>query len=179
LALTSWYVFLNPGTGVIVVICRFGAPSAHRFCLLHRAFHPSLVRLSCPEPLLLMFKLKKRSARALNAMQSYTGSVPSKATASAVMGNAGETPAEASGSVMNANVDDGAFNEPLVVDFASMHDGHTKAQSPPLTPPPSQHITREEQDSWYSDEDYDTGAAPAPAPPDFTRRGIHIPSRTR
>jgi hypothetical protein len=126
-----------------------------------------------------MFKLKKRSARALNAMQSYTGSAPSKATPSARIGNAGEDPIQAGGSVINANGDDGAIDEPLVVDFASMHDEHTKAQSPPLTPPPSQHITREEQDSWYSDEDYDTGAAPAPAPPDFTRRGIHIPSRTR
>jgi hypothetical protein len=94
------------------------------------------------------------------------------------MGN-GKVAAHSNGSVINANADDGAINEPLVVDFASMHDGHTKASSPPLTPPLSQHLTREEKDSWFSDEEYDTGISPAPAPPDFTRRGIHIPSRTR
>jgi hypothetical protein len=125
-----------------------------------------------------MLKLKKRSARGINAMQSYTATLRGKATP-ADMGTAGEVPAQAHGSVINAHADDGAINEPLVMDFAAMHDDHTKAQSPPLTPPASQHITREEQDSWFSDGENDTGAAPAPAPPDFTRRGIHIPSRTR
>ncbi|KAF2031294.1 hypothetical protein EK21DRAFT_63599 [Setomelanomma holmii] len=38
---------------------------------------------------------------------------------------------------MSAYADAGAINEPLVLDFAAMHDGHdTKGQSPPLTPPP-------------------------------------------
>jgi hypothetical protein len=126
-----------------------------------------------------MFKLKNLSARGINILHKNTAPVHGKATPSSGMGSAGEVPAYASGSVINANADDGAINEPLVVDIASMHDEHTKAQSPPLTPPPSQHLTREEQDSWLSDEEYDTGILPAPAPPDFTRRGIHIPSRTR
>ncbi|KAH8726786.1 hypothetical protein GQ44DRAFT_649836 [Phaeosphaeriaceae sp. PMI808] len=76
----------------------------------------------------------------------------------------------------NANA--GAVNEPLV-DFSVMHDGHdTRAQSPPLTPPLTGHtsLTLERQGSWLSDEERDTKTAPAP--PDFTRRGIHIPSRT-
>lgn len=90
------------------------------------------------------------------------------------MGIVGEDMAQAYDSVTHP--DTGAVNEPLVLDFAAMHDGHdTKQQSPPLTPPPSQKASRD-QDSWLSDEDITTTA---PAPPDFTRREIHVPLRTR
>lgn len=69
----------------------------------------------------------------------------------------------------------GAIDEPLVHDFAAMQDGRgTRVQEPPLTPPSSdQKPSLERQDSWLSDEDS------APAPPDLSRRGIHVPLRTR
>jgi hypothetical protein len=73
---------------------------------------------------------------------------------------------------------EGAMNEPLVLDFAAMHDEHNAQEhTPPLTPTsPAQTIIHEPQTSWLSYEDQDSTA---PAPPDFTRRGIHIPTRTR
>jgi hypothetical protein len=70
--------------------------------------------------------------------------------------------------------DGGAFNEPLVLDSATIQDGqysnkNEAPRTPVTTPPrPSRH------DSWLSDDD----TAPAPQI-DFSRRGIHIPSRTR
>lgn len=69
---------------------------------------------------------------------------------------------------------EGAINEPLVLEIAAMLDGHdTNSKSPPMTP-----IARrpdpDPSESWLSDDE-----TAAPAPPDFTRRGIHIPSRTR
>lgn len=95
------------------------------------------------------------------------------------MGIAGDAPAQASDSVITDQADAGAVNEPLVWDFAAMHDGYTKEQSPPLTPPHSHETRREHQDTWIPDEEQQAGPSRAPAPPDFTRRGIHIPSRTR
>ncbi|KAH7406176.1 hypothetical protein DE146DRAFT_609311 [Phaeosphaeria sp. MPI-PUGE-AT-0046c] len=79
---------------------------------------------------------------------------------------------------MTDQADVGAVNEPLVWDFAAMHDGHTKDQEPPLTPPHSHKTSREHQDTWLPGEEEESGPARAPPPPDFTRRGIHIPSRT-
>jgi hypothetical protein len=111
-------------------------------------------------------------------MQDYTHPVPRMATSSDQMRIVGEDSAQVSHSVVADNVDAGAVEEPLVLDFAAMHNGFdTKDQSPPLTPPPSQKASGENYDHWLSDEERDTPTAPAP--PDFTRRGIHIPSRTR
>ncbi|KAI4929356.1 uncharacterized protein J4E92_005020 [Alternaria infectoria] len=67
----------------------------------------------------------------------------------------------------------GAFNEPLVLDFATMQDASdSNARSAPLSP-----VTRpadpERRESWLSDDE----TAPAPQI-DFTRKDIHIPSRT-
>lgn len=70
--------------------------------------------------------------------------------------------------------DDGAINEPLVLEIAAMHDGHSSnTKSPPLTPVASR-PDPDPSESWLSEDE-----TAAPAPPDFTRRGIHIPSRTR
>lgn len=133
-----------------------------------------------PRALVLMFKFrKKRSAHGINYVQTYTPSGSHKATTSAKMGIAGDAPAQASDSVITDQADAGAVNEPLVWDFAAMHDGYTKEQSPPLTPPHSHKTRREHQDTWIPDEEQQAGPSRAPAPPDFTRRGIHIPSRTR
>jgi hypothetical protein len=114
-------------------------------------------------------------------MQSYSPSTPGKASTSAKMGSADENPAHADDSVIPAIADTGAFHEPLVLDFGSIYDGHTRVQSPPLTPPPSHKASQEQQNTWLSYEDEDTTVTPAPAPavPDYTPRGIHIPSRTR
>jgi hypothetical protein len=125
-----------------------------------------------------MFKFKKRSAHGINPVHKYSSYSPGTVSTSAKMEIAGDVPAQASDSVITADADAGAVNEPLVLDFAAMHDDHTKEQSPPLTPPPS-HKTSHERDQWLSDEDRDTPSITAPPPPDFTRRGIHIPSRTR
>jgi hypothetical protein len=111
-------------------------------------------------------------------MQDYTQRGPSRAASSPQMRIAGEDSAQPSHSVMAGHVDAGAVEEPLVSDFAAMHNGFdTKDQSPPLTPPPSQKASGENYDHWLADVEQDTPTAPAP--PDFTRRGIHIPSRTR
>lgn len=125
-----------------------------------------------------MFKFKKRSARVIKSMHNYSPSSPSGATSSAKMGIADEHHAYADDSV-TANADAGAVNEPLVLDLGAIYDGYDKVQSPPLTPPPSQKASQEQPDRWLSDDEQDSRVAPAPAPPDFTRRGIHIPSRTR
>jgi hypothetical protein len=125
-----------------------------------------------------MFKIKKRSARGTISMQDNLHPGNHRAISSAKMVIDGEDLAQAPHSVITADVDAGAVHEPLVLDFAAMHDGYdTKGQSPPLTPPPSQKASRDQQGSWLSDEERDTTTAPPP--PDFTRRGIHIPSRTR
>ncbi|KAH5315445.1 hypothetical protein HBI12_128910 [Parastagonospora nodorum] len=91
------------------------------------------------------------------------------------MGIASEHHAYADDSA-TANADAGAVNEPLVLDLGAIYDGYDKVQSPPLTPPPSQKASQEQHDRWLSDDEQDSRVAPAP--PDFTRRGIHIPSRT-
>jgi hypothetical protein len=95
------------------------------------------------------------------------------------MSIAGESHVHAHDSVITANADAGAVNEPLVLDIGAIYEGRNKVSSPPLTPPPSQKASQEKQDSWLSDDEQDSRVYPAPAPPDFTRRGIHIPSRTR
>ena len=69
----------------------------------------------------------------------------------------------------DSNGSGGAFNEPLVLDFATMQDESNKPKAP-LTPVASEH-----RESWLSD---DETAAPAPQI-DFGRRDIHVPSRTR
>lgn len=73
---------------------------------------------------------------------------------------------------LDGNVDN-AINEPLVLDFATMHDGQDlKESEPPLTPDGSR-PDFERSASWLSEDD------PAAPPPDFTSRGIHVPLRTR
>jgi hypothetical protein len=75
----------------------------------------------------------------------------------------------------NLNGSGGAFNEPLVLDFATMQDGYeSNKQKPPLTPVASM-ADPQQRESWLSDDDT---AAPAPQI-DFGRRDIHVPSRTR
>lgn len=123
-----------------------------------------------------MLKFRKRLARGVAHTQGKTSSKPNRDTKSAAMKNAIDE-AEAQDCVMSSPTDGGAVNEPLVVDFPIMHDGRTQERHvPPLTPPPSQKASQD-QDNWPSDDE--RAIAPAPAPPDFTRRGIHIPSRTR
>jgi hypothetical protein len=113
-------------------------------------------------------------------MQDYTQPVPSGASSSPQMRIAGVDSAQPPHGVMADYVYAGAVEEPLVLDFAAMHNGFdTKDQSPPLTPPPSHKASGENYDHWLSDDERHTPTATAPAPPDFTRRGIHIPSRTR
>jgi hypothetical protein len=75
----------------------------------------------------------------------------------------------------NSNGSGGAFNEPLVLDFATMQDGYdSNRQKAPLTPVASS-VDPERHEIWLSDDD---AAAPAPQI-DFGRRDIHVPSRTR
>ncbi|KAL5118348.1 hypothetical protein ACEQ8H_003697 [Pleosporales sp. CAS-2024a] len=71
-----------------------------------------------------------------------------------------------------------AVNEALVLDFGAIYDGATSRQRPLLTPPHSQKPSQDRLPRWASDEEHHGTQLPAPAPPDFTRRGIHIPSRT-
>lgn len=75
----------------------------------------------------------------------------------------------------NSNNGDGAIHEPLVHDFAvaAMHNDEASSERGPILTPPANEPGLERTSSWLSDEET---AAP---PPDFTRRGIHIPSRTR
>lgn len=122
-----------------------------------------------------MLMFKKRSAHGKASTQNYTPSRPRTATEFAEMAIEGVDTDLVYGSVIAPQADAGAVNEPLVLDFAAMHDGHdTKHTSPPLTPPSSQKENREKE-SWLSDNEVVT----APAPPDFTRREIHVPLRTR
>jgi hypothetical protein len=76
------------------------------------------------------------------------------------------------------NVNDGsggAFNEPLVLDFATMQDASDfNTTSAPLSPA-TRPANSERRESWLWDDDT---SAPAPQI-DFTRKDIHIPSRTR
>ena len=69
---------------------------------------------------------------------------------------------------------DSAVNEPLVLDFATMHDGHDINESKAPLTPDSSRPDFNRSTSWLSEDD-----AAAPAPPDFTSRGIHVPLRTR
>ena len=102
---------------------------------------------------------------------------------SARMGTLGEQVPAYVDSVMTPDMDThaisngsgGAFNEPLVVDFATMQDGYDSTrQKSPLTPVASS-VDPERQEICLSD---DEAAAPAPQI-DFGRRDIHVPSRTR
>lgn len=69
----------------------------------------------------------------------------------------------------------GAFNEPLVLDFATMQDGaEPNRTSAPLSPVISL-VDHGHRGSWHSDDD---DFAPAPQV-EFARREIHIPFRTR
>jgi hypothetical protein len=125
---------------------------------------------------MLMFKIRRRLAHGTASAQRPSPSEPCRPTTSAEMGIGGDE-AYAYDSVISSHTDGGAVNEPLVVDFAAMSDGYdNRVLGPPLTPPPSQKASHD-QDSWFPDEE--RGPSTAPAPPDFTSRDIHIPSRTR
>ncbi|RYN66672.1 hypothetical protein AA0117_g11843 [Alternaria alternata] len=74
----------------------------------------------------------------------------------------------------NVNGSGGAFNEPLVLDFATMQDASNSiTRSAPLSPL-TRPVDPERHESWLSDDDT---SAPAPQI-DFTRKDIHIPFRT-
>ncbi|KAL6705869.1 hypothetical protein ACN47E_006329 [Coniothyrium glycines] len=62
--------------------------------------------------------------------------------------------------------------EPLITDAAIKNEESTKEQKPPLTPPTIGKLNLDRQGSWLSDDEA------APPPPDFTRRDIHVPTRT-
>ncbi|KAH7402721.1 hypothetical protein BKA66DRAFT_404020 [Pyrenochaeta sp. MPI-SDFR-AT-0127] len=69
---------------------------------------------------------------------------------------------------------DGAVNnEPLVLDFATLHNQQDSNEKKAALPPATTMSNHERSESWLSDDD-----SAAPPPPDFTRRGIHVPSRT-
>ncbi|KAJ4384069.1 hypothetical protein N0V86_000914 [Didymella sp. IMI 355093] len=132
-----------------------------------------------------IFKHKRRSAHSIS---SSTQSQPVSRSTDAAdivqassMESAGEqTPAYYVDSVIAGASPDadatvygdgqGPFHEPLVMDFATMHDGTNGSNSPIATP------SSRADASWLSDED--TAAA---APPDISvRRDIshHVPLRT-
>lgn len=134
-----------------------------------------------------MFKHKRRSFRGIcSSARSAPISRPGNAADTVKVSSMGSTDAQAPGyyvdSVMagsspdsNAKVHgdvDGPVNEPLVMDFAAMHDEHSiNGHNAPLASPSSK-----VNGSWLSDDDT------AAAPPDFSgRRDIshHIPLRTR
>ncbi|KAF1841649.1 uncharacterized protein K460DRAFT_170803 [Cucurbitaria berberidis CBS 394.84] len=68
---------------------------------------------------------------------------------------------------------DGAVDEPLVHDFAAMHDRQDSIESKAPLTPASSRPDPHRSGSWLSEDD-----TVAPPPPDFTRRLIHVPSRT-
>lgn len=75
--------------------------------------------------------------------------------------------------------DSSAVGEPLVEDVDQVHSDHDASIYEPLQTPSAPIAStnfqplRSHPIASSSDED------PAPPPPDFTRRGIHIPTRTR
>lgn len=119
-----------------------------------------------------IFKHPKRSAHGFYSTKSNAN--PSKASSrQANMDMAGETPAHLPvDSVITPNAH--GNGEPLVLDFATMHDAHSSKGPDTSQIPLSVRPTPERQSSWLSDDDI-----AAPPPPDFTRRDIHVPSRTR
>lgn len=132
-----------------------------------------------------MFKNKMRSAQGLFSQKrsSDTSRSSGSTITSAEKGSSSELAPAYVDSVMapdpeaqtKANGSGGAFNEPLVLDFATMQDGaEPNRTSAPLTPVASSDDP-ERRGSWLSDDDT---SAPAPQI-EFARRQIHIPSRTR
>jgi hypothetical protein len=124
-----------------------------------------------------IFKHPGRAAHGFfSSRQSNSARSSSTNINSAKMGSIGEAAPAHVDSVMTPDAEGQHINtnaEPYVVDFATMHDANADEQKPPLTPT----IGRpdlERQGSWLSDDE-----TTAPPPPDFTRRDIHIPSRTR
>ncbi|OCK81583.1 hypothetical protein K432DRAFT_295172 [Lepidopterella palustris CBS 459.81] len=75
---------------------------------------------------------------------------------------------------MDEFADDGATGEPLVQDFQDLHSTKSSEAPDPQTPvhSPPKPLPLESHPVVSSDEET------APPPPDFTRRGIHIPTRT-
>jgi len=142
-----------------------------------------------------MFKHRRRSAHGyLSSPQTPTISSPTNFVRLSGMGSVREgslarspvnspvtaapTNADAGNDEMTG--DSGAVGEPLVHDFGQLHQEYqvgtlqeaaahappTKAPTP-LRPLSSHPVASVDEDSI------------APPPPDFTRRGIHIPTRTR
>jgi hypothetical protein len=129
-----------------------------------------------------MFTHKKRSAHGIYS-STQSAPIPPDTVKASSMGSVGEhAPTYYVDSVIagaSPDVDakvqgelDGPVNhEPLVMDFAAMHDEHSiNAPNAPFATPSSR-----ADGSWLSDDDT------AAAPPDFSRRDIshHIPLRTR
>jgi hypothetical protein len=132
-----------------------------------------------------MFKNKMRSAHGVfSSKKSSDAARKSNITInSAKMGSSTELAPAYVDSVMapdtdanpNVNGSGGAFNEPLVLDFATMQDASNSiTRSAPLSPV-TRPVDPERHESWLSDDDT---SAPAPQI-DFTRKDIHIPFRTR
>lgn len=138
-----------------------------------------------------MFR-KRRSAHGIFSSPNYPViSAPTNFVKVSGMGSLGEAPsatANTANSVTTdpalSDIDDGigdggAVGEPLVQDVEQMQSHHDASiNEPPQTPPPIKAIDFQPLKSHPvasspSEEDS------APPPPDFTRRGIHIPTRTR
>ncbi|CAO2657285.1 Nn.00g034110.m01.CDS01 [Neocucurbitaria sp. VM-36] len=136
---------------------------------------------------LSMFKRKNRSAHALQSsaqppdIRRYPpGSTTFKSTGMGSVGEEAPAPAYVDSVITHPNPDaklngngDSAVNEPLVLDFAAMHDGHDLNESKAPLTPDSSRPDFDRSGSWLSEDDI-----AAPAPPDFTSRGIHVPLRT-
>ncbi|KAF2856761.1 hypothetical protein T440DRAFT_494560 [Plenodomus tracheiphilus IPT5] len=117
------------------------------------------------------FKHEKRTARGIYSPKQISNIFKGSSTSinSAGTGKAGEGAQAYVDSVMTPNSD--GNGEPLVVDFAIMHDEHaSNERMAPRTPGKS---NLDPEGHWLSDDDI-----AAPPPPDFTRRDIHVPSRT-
>jgi hypothetical protein len=134
-----------------------------------------------------LFKNKIRSAQGMfSQKRSSDASRTSASTSiSAQKGSSSELAPAYVDSVMTPDADalteadgsGGAFNEPLVLDFAIMHDGaEPSRKGAPLSPVISSVDPEpERRGSWHSEDD---NYAPAPQV-EFARREIHIPFRTR
>jgi hypothetical protein len=133
-----------------------------------------------------MFKNKRRSAHGFfSSPQVPAISAPTNFVKISGMGSLGERPATAN-SVMTEPVldrqngidDGGATGEPLVQDFEQLDsdfDADLQESPTPRTP-----TLRNE--AFLPLASHPVGSPSediAPPPPDFTRRGIHIPTRTR
>lgn len=133
-----------------------------------------------------MFKRRAAHKLSSSSPQYPVISAPTNFVKLAGMGNLGETTPIAANSPMPEPIpnkqddgpeDTGAVGEPLVQDFQQLQEqGEARIKEPP-TPPKISVADFQPLGSHpvASSSDEET----APPPPDLTRRGIHIPTRTR